>query len=303
MGGSGHVPVMRAEVLALVDAQPGQIVVDCTAGAGGHLEGFAEAVGPKGRVVALDRDPRAHQDDAAGGVARRFADRVTLVQAPFSAVRVVLDELGVDKVDALFADLGVSSLQLDEPERGFSFRADAPLDMRMDTTGGETAAELIRRLDERELADVIFLYGEEHKSRRIARVLKREQPTTTAALAAAVIQAVGDPRVARRGGGIHPATRTFQALRIATNRELDELDALLDALPAVLRPGGRGVVLSFHSLEDRKVKHRFRSGGYSAITKKPDVPGDDEVAANPRARSAKLRGARWAPGETEGAPR
>lgn len=303
MAASGHVPVMRAEVLALVDARPGQIVVDCTAGAGGHLEGFAEGVGAHGRVVALDRDPRAHQEDAAGGVARRFADRITLVQAPFSAVRVVLDEIGVERVDALFADLGVSSLQLDEAERGFSFRTDAPLDMRMDTTTGETAAELIRRLDERELADVIYLYGEEHKSRRIARVVKREQPTTTAGLAEAVIRAVGDPRMARRGGGIHPATRTFQALRIATNRELEELDALLDALPAVVRPGGRAVVLSFHSLEDRKVKHRFKSEGYTALTKRPEVPSDDEVAANPRARSAKLRAALITPVEIGSEPR
>lgn len=291
MVASGHVPVMRAEVLSLVDAQAGQVVIDCTAGAGGHLAAFAEAVGPQGRVIAFDRDPRAHEDDAAGGVARRFADRVTLVQAPFSSVRAVLDRLGIAQVDALFADLGVSSLQLDEAARGFSFRADAPLDMRMDTNGGETAAELIRRLDERELADVIFLYGEERKSRRIARVLKRDQPTTTTELADAVIRAVGDPRMARRGGGIHPATRTFQALRIATNRELEELDQLLEALPTVVRPGGRAVVLSFHSLEDRKVKHRFRSEGFSALTKKPAVPSDEETAANPRARSAKLRGA------------
>ena len=290
MAASGHVPVMLGEVLALIDAQPGHVVVDCTAGAGGHLAAFAEQVGPGGRVVALDRDPRAHQPDAAGGVAERFADRVTLVQAPFSAVRVALDELGVERVDALFADLGVSSLQLDEPERGFSFRSDAPLDMRMDTSTGETAAELVRRLDEGELADVIYLYGEEHKSRRIARVIKREQPTTTAALAEAVIHAIGDPRVSRRGG-IHPATRTFQALRIATNRELDELDALLEVLPSVVRPGGRAAVLSFHSLEDRKVKLRFKSEGFTALTKRPQVPSDAEMQANPRARSAKLRAA------------
>ncbi|MBI1948017.1 MAG: 16S rRNA (cytosine(1402)-N(4))-methyltransferase RsmH [Deltaproteobacteria bacterium] len=291
MAAAGHVPVMLDEVLALVDATPGQTIVDCTAGAGGHLAAFAERVGPTGRVIALDRDPRAHQPDAAGGVAARFADRVTLVQAPFSAVRVALDEVGVERADALFADLGVSSLQLDEPERGFSFRSDAPLDMRMDTTSGETAAELIRRLDERELADVIYLHGEEHKSRRIARTLKREQPTTTAGLAEAVIHAVGDPRVARRGGGIHPATRTFQALRIAVNRELDELDELLAALPSVLRPGGRAIVLSFHSLEDRRVKLRFRSEGYTALTKRPQVPSDAEMLRNPRARSAKLRAA------------
>ncbi|MCC7074523.1 MAG: 16S rRNA (cytosine(1402)-N(4))-methyltransferase RsmH [Deltaproteobacteria bacterium] len=291
MASAGHVPVMLGEVLALVDPPAGAVVLDCTAGAGGHLRAFVERVGPHGRVVALDRDPRAHQEDAAGGVAARHADRVTLVQAPFSAARTVLDRIGVERVDALFADLGVSSLQLDEPARGFSFRADAPLDMRMDTSAGETAAELIRRLDERELADVIYLYGEEHKSRRIARVLKRDLPTTTAALAEAVIRAVGDPRMARRGGGIHPATRTFQALRIATNRELDELDALLGALPSLVRPGGRAVVLSFHSLEDRKVKHRFRDEGFTALTKRPQVPSDDEIKANPRARSAKLRAA------------
>lgn len=291
MATAGHVPVMLDEVLALVDPQPGAVVLDCTAGAGGHLRAFAERVGSNGRIIALDRDARAHEDDAAGGVAARYADRVTLVQAPFSAARTVLDRLEIARVDALFADLGVSSLQLDEATRGFSFRADAPLDMRMDTSAGETAAELIRRLDERELADVIYLYGEEHKSRRIARVLKRDQPTTTTALAEAVIRAVGDPRVARRGGGIHPATRTFQALRIATNRELDELDELLGALPSLVRPGGRAVVLSFHSLEDRKVKHRFRDEGFSALTKRPQVPSDRETEVNPRARSAKLRAA------------
>ena len=282
----GHVPVMLHEVLEALAVQPGHVVIDCTAGGGGHLEEFAKLVGAKGRVIALDRDPRAQADDAAGGVVRRYADRCVLVQRPFSEVRAALDDTGVDRADALFADLGVSSFQLDEAERGFSFRAEAPLDMRMDTTTGETARELIERLDEEDLANVIFELGDERHSRRIARALKRKVPTTTTELADIVTGAV-------RGGGkwqrIHPATRTFQALRIAVNGELTQLDALLASLPEVLKPRGRAAILSFHSLEDRRVKVRFKEEGFSSLTKKPVEPTDDEIANNPRARSAKLR--------------
>ena len=290
--GSSHTPVMVAEVLRALDVKEGHVVVDCTAGGGGHLARFAESVGAAGKVVALDRDPRAHQDDAAGGVAKRFAPRVVLVQRPFSEVRAALDDAGVARCDALFADLGVSSFQLDDFARGFSFRAtgadDAALDMRMDPTRGETAHELIERLDEEELANVIFELGDERKSRRIARAIKRVRPTTTAALASTVAGAMG----ARGYQKIHPATRTFQALRIAVNTELDELDALLLSLTDVVRGGGRCAILSFHSLEDRRVKVCFRGEGFSPLSRdmrKPLVPSDEETQRNPRSRSAKLR--------------
>ena len=279
---------MLEETLRALDVHAGEIVVDCTAGGGGHLRAFAEAVGENGRVLALDRDPRAHEDDAAGGVARRYAPRVTLAQRPFSEARRALDDAGVARADALFADLGVSSFQLDDGARGFSFRdADAALDMRMDPTTGETAHELIARSSETELADVIFHYGDERASRRIARVLKRgPAPTTTGALAAAVTRAVGG-----RHGRIHPATRTFQALRIAVNRELEELDLLLASLPELVRDGGRVAVLSFHSLEDGRVKRCFKGEGYAPLFKRPLEPGVEETRKNPRARSAKLRAA------------
>jgi len=279
----GHVPVMPEACLRELAVQPGQIVCDCTAGGGGHLERFAIAVGDGGRVIALDRDDRAFRDDAAGGVAKRFP-QVTLLRHPFSELPLALATQGLTKVDAVFADLGVSSFQLDEGERGFSFQQDAPLDMRMDRSRGETAAELIARLEDDELADVIYLYGEERQSRRIARSLKRHAPQTTAQLKDAVVAATGPAR-----GRIHPATKTFQALRIAVNGELDELKALLAALPEVLKQGGRAGFLTFHSLEDRLVKHAFKAAGFHPTTKKPVVADEAETDENPRSRSAKLR--------------
>lgn len=293
-----HVPVLARETLDLLAARPGSVVVDVTAGGGGHLALLADAVGPSGRVIALDRDPRAHEDSAAGGVAKRFADRVTLVRAPFSSLEEVLAAEGVTAVDGLLADIGVSSMQLDEKERGFSFREDGPLDMRMDPEHGESAWELLARLDENEIADVLYQLGEEHRSRRVARAIKRAWPLpdSTLALADVIARSLGGKR-----GRIHPATKSFQALRIAVNRELDELDALLDAIPRVLAPGGRACVISFHSLEDRRVKRAFQSQSRAQpdgsppplrlLTKRPVVAGDDEVASNPRARSAKLRAA------------
>ena len=288
----GHVPVMLGEVLDVLALAPGHVVVDCTAGGGGHLAAFAERVGPTGRVIGLDRDPRAHAADAAGGVARRYADRVKLVMRPFSEVKEALRDVDVSApVDALFADLGVSSFQLDEGARGFSFRTDAPLDMRMDPTQGESARDLIERLDEDELANVIYELGEERHSRRVARSLKRAPvPTTTTEAASRIAGAVGSAS----GGAwqrIHPATRTFQALRIAVNGELTQLDALLGALVDVVRPQGRVAFLTFHSLEDRRVKQCFKSDAFAAITKKPHTATDDELEGNPRARSAKLRAA------------
>ncbi len=289
---SGHLPVMPKEVVQVLAITPDDVVVDCTAGGGGHLSLFADAART---VIGLDRDARAFADDAAGGVAKR-RDNVRLLRHPFSAIETALRDAHIDKVDVVFADLGVSSFQLDEGERGFSFRADdAPLDMRMDQRAGETAADLIARLTDDDLADVLYAYGEEDKSRRVAKSIKRAQPQTTGELASAVIAALGPAR-----GRIHPATKTFQALRIAVNGELDELRALLAALPMVLSPGGRAGFLTFHSLEDRLVKLCFRDGPFVPVTKKPITAHDDEVRSNPRSRSAKLRAAVFTPNKQTG---
>lgn len=285
----GHLPVLPDASVRALGLVEGAVVVDCTAGGGGHLGLFAKAVGPTGRVIGLDRDERAFADDAAGGVAK-LHPQITLVRRPFSEVREALNDVGVDRVDALFADLGVSSFQLDEGERGFSFRFDAPLDMRMDRRDGETAAELIARLEEDDLANVIYLYGEERLSRRIAKVLKRELPTTTDRLKSLVASCFPGPR-----GRIHPATKTFQALRIAVNGELDQLQTLLNALPGVLVTEGRAGLLTFHSLEDRLVKNAFLGAGYEVAGRKPIVADDRELEINPRARSAKLRVATYDP--------
>jgi 16S rRNA (cytosine1402-N4)-methyltransferase len=282
-----HVPVLPAEVLHWLDPKPGQVVVDCTLGAGGHARLIAERILPGGRVIGLDQDPAMLE------LARpRLAGLpVTLVHAAFDQIVDTLRDENV-VADAVLADLGISSDQLDDPNRGLSFQQNAPLDMRMDPTRGETAADLLRRLPERDLADLIFQFGEERFSRRIARrIVEARQNTpieTTAQLADLVRRCV--PR--GKGHGIDPATRTFQALRIAVNDELDTLDRLLAQLPKVVKPGGRAVVISFHSLEDRRVKRAFKDGDWwQVLTKKPVTAGDDEERTNPRARSAKLRAA------------
>jgi 16S rRNA (cytosine1402-N4)-methyltransferase len=283
-----HVPVRPAEVLAALEPAPGQVIVDATAGAGGHSRLLAERVVPGGQVVALDQDP------AMLDLARPRLEGlpVTVVRASFGRLRRVLDDLGLERVDAILADLGVCSDQLDDVQRGLSFTKPGPLDMRMDPDTGETAADLIRRLPERELADLIYEYGEERHSRRVARrIVEERQRTpieTTEQLAELVRRCVP-----RSGKGIDPATRVFQALRIAVNDELGELDRLLAVLPRCVKPGGRAAVISFHSLEDRRVKHAFRERTlWEALTKKPVQAGDEEVRENPRARSAKLRAAR-----------
>lgn len=286
----GHVPILPDACVEALGLRAGATVVDCTAGGGGHLERFALAVGETGRVIGLDRDARAFADDAAGGVAARYP-QVELHRAPFSQMKQVLDGLGLNAVDAVFADLGVSSFQLDEGDRGFSFRFDAPLDMRMDQRTGETVAELIARLDEEDLANVIYRFGEEHRSRRVARLLKERRPQTTGELADAVFRALGPGTGDKRR--IHPATKTFQALRIAVNGELDELSTLLSTIPGVLTPEGRAALLTFHSLEDRLVKIAFKEAGFTPVHKKPVVADEDEIRDNPRSRSAKLRAAIW----------
>lgn len=289
-----HVPVLPAEVLAALAVEPGQTLVDATVGAAGHGRCLAERLGPTGRLIALDTDA------AMLGLAKALlgsvqaAATVTLVQANFDGLRAVLDNLEVATVDGVLADLGLCSDQLEDPERGFSFQQAGPLDMRLDPAEGESAAALIKRLGERELADLFWKYGEERFSRRVARRIvetRRQAPLeTTEQLAALVRRCV--PR-ARGRRAIDPATRVFQALRIAVNDELGALDRFLEALPGCVKLGGRAVVISFHSLEDRRVKQAFRNREvWEALTKKPVQAGEEEVRNNPRARSAKLRAAR-----------
>ena len=275
-----HTSVLASEALDAWAIDPAGRYVDATFGAGGHTRLMLERLGPQGRVIAFDADPLAATlvpDDP----------RLTLIHANFRALAEELGERGIAAVDGVLYDLGVSSMQLDDPARGFSFRADAPLDMRLDPTRGETAAAFIAECDEADLADAIFRYGEERNSRRIARALKSKLPRTTGELAAIVAASV---HVSGRRERIHPATKTFQALRIAVNDELGALRASLDAAAGVVRPGGRIAVISFHSLEDRIVKLFFREDArVQPLTRKPVVPSDAEVLSNPRARSAKLR--------------
>jgi 16S rRNA (cytosine1402-N4)-methyltransferase len=263
----------------------GGIYLDVTVGAGGHSEALLRA--GAGRLIGTDRDSVALE--LAGVRLAPFGERVSLHRSRFSWLDQQLDELGVDRVDGLVADLGVSSMQLDDAGRGMSFRAEGPLDMRMDGGDGETALELIERLSDDDLTEVIAKLGEERRARRVARCIKQAleagKLTTTTELRRAVVRAVGPQRV----GGIDPATRTFQALRMAVNRELDELDALLTFAAERIAPGGRVAIIAFHSLEDRMVKRSLRDGDWEVMTRRPIKPGDAECDDNPRARSARLR--------------
>ncbi|MEZ4407455.1 MAG: 16S rRNA (cytosine(1402)-N(4))-methyltransferase RsmH [Polyangiales bacterium] len=292
-----HVSVLLDAVCAGLALRDGGLWVDATLGAGGHAEAILERTGPTGRLVGLDRDPTALE--IARERLARFGDRVELHETPFSGIA---EALAGRRADGVLADLGVSSMQFDRAERGMSFRFDAPLDMRMGPDAERTAEELLREVEESDLADMIYEYGEERRSRRIARSIKRAveagEMQTTKQLAEAVYRAVGGPR----RGDIDPATRTFQALRIVVNDELGELDRLLAALPDALADGGRAAVISFHSLEDRKVKWAFRGAeALSVVTKRPIEADEAERAANPRSRSAKLRVAERVPREEAGA--
>jgi 16S rRNA (cytosine1402-N4)-methyltransferase len=263
------------------------VFVDCTLGGGGHTEAILQAH-PTARVIAFDRDAVARE--AALVRLGPLAARVTMVAAPFSRLAAELKAHGLTHVDGLCADLGVSSPQLDDAARGMSFRREGPIDMRMDTSSGETALELIARETDDGLANIIYKFGDERRSRRIARSLKRalgeNDLNTTLDLRRAIVRAVGPVRV----GGVDPATRTFQALRIAVNGELDELEALLAQAPTVLAGGAACAILSFHSLEDRLVKQAFRaSDDWDVRTRKPQAPSAEEADQNPRARSAKMR--------------
>lgn len=289
-----HIPVLRAEVLTLLAPRDGGVYVDVTLGRGGHSEAILDASSPSGRLIAIDRDARALEESKPR--LERFGSRVTFVHGAFGGLRDHLRAAGVSHVDGLLADLGVSSPQLDDASRGFSFRASGPLDMRMDPSSGESARELVSGMNESTLADLLFHYGDEKRSRAIARSIKRAEADgeleTTLQLARAVWRVTGP----KRGVGIDPATRTFQALRIAVNREIEQLEQLLEALPEVLADGGRAALISFHSLEDRAVKHTWRDEPrLHVITKRPVEAGEEEASSNPRSRSAKLRGAERLP--------
>lgn len=288
-----HVPVLPDEVRSLLLPERGGTFVDCTVGLGGHARMLLE--GGAARLIGIDRDTDALA--IARAALAEFGDRVTLVHADYRSLAGVLDAQGETAVSGVLADLGVSSMQLEGEGRGFSFKRDEPLDMRMDRTQGETAEELLDRVDEAELADLIYRFGEERRSRQVARAVvtaRSQSPITTTARLAEIVRR----GVAARGWQrIDPATRTFQALRIWVNGELDGLESFIGTSAARLQPGGRLAVIAFHSLEDRVVKHTLRDlarGGDAVIkvlTKHPVIAGETEAAVNPRARSAKLRAA------------
>ena len=292
-----HSPVMADEVMTFFADAKGKTLVDTTAGGGGHLSLLARAVGEDGLILAFDQDPRAHQDDAALGVAKSHKNIIRLFHRPFSKVKDILGEQGVTEVDGLICDLGVSSNQLDDRVRGFSFLADGPIDMRMDPTQGQSAYRWLETTSESDIADALFQLGGERKSRAIAKAIKTAWPleNSTLALAKLVIKAIRRKTWSK----IHPATRTFQAIRMAVNNEMGELSSLLHDLEDILAVGGTAVFLSFHSVEDRLIKQAFngmaKASGektFTILTKKPLIASSQELAHNRRARSAKLRAIR-----------
>ncbi|MDR3739348.1 MAG: 16S rRNA (cytosine(1402)-N(4))-methyltransferase RsmH [Terracidiphilus sp.] len=289
-----HVPVLLQDAIEFLNLRAGAVVADCTLGLAGHASEIARRIGPRGHLIGFDRDPEALGLAKArlARVANELgaqAPRMTLIGEAFSSIAQHVEP---GSLDGMLADFGVSSLQLDEARRGFSFMADGPLDMRMDTRTGPTAEQVVNEVSERELADLIYEYGEERRSRRIARAIVGRRPvTTTGQLARIVAHAAPTMKQDR----IHPATRTFQALRIYVNRELDEIRAWVETAPRLLKPGGRLVAISFHSLEDRIVKDALREGArqgiWNVLTKKPATANEEEIERNPRSRSAKLRAA------------
>ena len=280
-----HVSVLLDEVVEWLVPKPDAVFVDGTVGAGGHSAALARKLEGRGRVIGLDRDPNmlAFAQSATEGLP------VALFQAPYSRARDVLDELGIGRVDGVLLDLGLSSDQLAWTDRGFSFAAEGPLDMRFDPQGDTTAADLVNSLPAEELANIIFQYGEDRNSRRIARRIVEERkiaPILTTGRLAEIVR----KSTPGKWGPMDPATRTFQALRIRVNDELEHLDRILDEIPELLKVGGRAVIISFHSLEDRKVKWAFRNDPrLNVLTRKPLMASAQEVAENPRARSAKMR--------------
>jgi len=288
-GQVGHVPVLLKEAIDFLAVQRGGTYLDCTVGLGGHSYEIAKRLGALGRLIGLDKDPAALEIAQAKLHGAADWPEITLIHGSFAEIA---SSQRAATIDGILADLGVSSLEFGNPARGFSFQAEGPLDMRMNPQAELTAEQVVNHSDERELADVIYEFGEERRSRRIARAIVRSRPIRTTVQLADVVSAAARPMKHER---IHPATRTFQALRIFVNRELDDLRGLLQAAPQIVKPGGRVVIISFHSLEDRIVKDAFREGvkqgHYKILTKKPVTPGDEEIGRNPRARSAKLRAA------------
>ena len=288
--GRPHTPVMLEEVLEWLRIKPDGIYVDATLGAGGHSQAIAERIS-SGRLISLDRDAQALQ--IARERLKTFASKVNYVLSPFSRIAEAVHELGIPKVDGVLADLGVSSMQLDQPERGFSFREAGPLDMRMGVSAESdalTADEIVNRWPERELADLLYREADEHDSRRIARAVVRARPIRDTAHLATIVAGSRKQWGRQR---LHPATKTFLALRIAVNREMEELGQFLSRVPATMNPQGRCVILTYHSREDRIVKEAFREadrqGTLKILTKHVVRPSEQEERANPRSRSAKLR--------------
>jgi 16S rRNA (cytosine1402-N4)-methyltransferase len=282
-----HTPVLVEEVLQWLEVKPDGIYVDATLGAGGHSAAIAQRL-VSGKLISLDQDERALE--LARENLKPWKDRVVLVKSAFSRIAEVAHELGIPKVDGVLADLGVSSMQLDQSARGFSFREAGPLDMRMDAEGELTADEIVNQWSEKEIADLLYREADEHDSRRIAKAIVRARPLRDTAHLATTVAG------ARKQWGrqrLHPATKTFLALRIAVNREMEELGQFLSRTPATINPGGRWVVLSYHSREDRLVKHAFqegeRAGTLRVLTRHVIQPSEAEQANNPRSRSAKLR--------------
>jgi 16S rRNA (cytosine1402-N4)-methyltransferase len=304
-GEVGHVPVLLKEAIDFLAVKRGGTYLDATVGLGGHSYEIARRLGAPGHLIGFDKDPAALEiaRKRLAPVAGRSSlvvgephDDQSLDWPTITLLHRSFAELANDQrpatIDGLIADLGVSSSQLSDPARGFSFQAEGPLDMRMNPMSGETAEQVVNHIDERELADVIYEFGEERRSRRIARAIVRSRPIRTTKQLVEVISAAARSMKHQR---IHPATRTFQALRIFVNHELDDLKALLEVAPSVLKPGGRLVVISFHSLEDRIVKDALREGAkqgcYRLLTKKPVTASEEEMDRNPRSRSAKMRAA------------
>lgn len=284
-----HVSVLPAEVLEYLAPQPGATLVDATLGAGGHSRMLAQALGKDGRVYSLDHDPRMIERTAPS----LAGQNIETMHARFDLLPEILESKKIGPVDGILADLGICSDQLDQGERGFSFSQSGPLDMRMDQSRGQTAADMVNQLSEYDLANLIFQYGEERFSRRIARFIVQRRSETPFQTSADLAQVVRRAIPKRDPGGIDPATRTFQALRIAVNDELSVLERFLSRLDICLKPGGRAVLISFHSLEDRLVKNAFRQPErWEILTKKPVMAGEAEIQANPRSRSARLRAAR-----------
>ncbi len=287
-----HVPVLFQQVIELLRIRRGGVYADCTLGMGGHSEGILRALGPEGRLIGFDRDPEALElaRTRLERVCRELGDQAPQLTLVGEAFSTIARHVQPASLDGLLADLGSSSLHFDEARRGFSFQADGPLDMRMDTRSGVTAEQVVNEASERELADLIYEYGNERRSRTVARAIVRGRPISTTGQLARIVASAAPPMKNQR---IHPATKTFQALRIYVNRELDEIKALLEAAPKLLKPSGRLVVISFHSLEDRLAKDSLREGAHTGIwkllTKKPVEAEDEEVDQNPRSRSAKLR--------------